>query len=1041
MMKAMFLRRLEFHQIVVIVCSLFGARFAGAQGHGGTKAASVPLAAAKPKNAVPCDKLAQDYIKDPAKSALAPGSRLSPVALCNKGETLTDLSAAETLGYPDEILSFEASKNGKFIATTLRDGRIFLEDLDRHNRIQLSYPEKPNKGDSVRFTNDGKLRVVLANGVLVERDLKTNQETRKSAFPSMEMDRNRYTRSSEDGRYFSVSTNDYGDKVKIYDAQNGGYKTLDKIVGHNRNWSTFVRQVPDALQFDSPDGQTVVKLPAPAGFTAPEANFSPNEKKATVAFRVGGVTKRWVVDLTTGKAQETPGAQGLLQDDGTFLLASSANSDGDATSLLSYDPSTKLSRDIALLPVRYGNLYTEATGSIGMTDEGSARAGSSQRMIHRIGRQGEILQSFRRESTAHNVVPFGRGQAVVRGAPGNPYKALQVVTPQYMCSRGKRAKTELLGCDLTPALLEAALGEKLKFNWKDFSKLCSDSANDQMKRIDDRLKARGPGDPVAKLWLSYRLPALADDMSIYQERERLLDDEGLWSAPGRLLTLLASTQANPYYKVYLAPAVDKVSMDGVRPDETCLNPKRKEQLVKLSGTTFSNFFMENLGTNRESNPALVAKTNKYPLRGFVTLRAPDDLQKFLDDTARDHTGRVMDYVNQGAFRSSVHYLTRAALERALGLSSYQPRTDISLRVGVADGAISPQVFSNEPITGGPLVGTEISYGNPYFHVYTAPTVSLARDQLQTADPGEVIYGRELHWGTAGADYKSEIRAIRKDSKSSFTPTKGPRMDEMWKDKKLVGALIFGSGIEGGSPNPVDEYIEYLEENDFELEGAETSVDTLDFLGRGVSSGQIDYLIKEAHSDGDTRNVVVLTTKSKMKTFVKKLPDGREERFYMLRRDHASSSASFPNQTLGEWMKSRAEKPGTGEMVYLNMSCSSAQKGANEFSAVGRSNFTVIPSASSAKCFNNADDWPAYHLVNGVREGHTWAKIRDNMDAARAPRANLSYYDKYLFPDQPEYRAQIVDSRSSLVDMKTEVFRKDKSGAWKKVNNINDGVQH
>jgi hypothetical protein len=123
--------------------------------------------------------------------------------------------------------------------------------------------------------------------------------------------------------------------------------------------------------------------------------------------------------------------------------------------------------------------------------------------------------------------------------------------------------------------------------------------------------------------------------------------------------------------------------------------------------------------------------------------------------------------------------------------------------------------------------------------------------------------------------------------------KEPAYASLWKDGVLNGMVVTGSNLRDLSKGVMDEYLECYRQDSFEFSDAEIQIDDFKgFLGQKVKSGELDYFIKEAHSDGDEKNLFRLDKKARMSVGTKKLPNGQGESLSRLSRRGLRHGVAF-----------------------------------------------------------------------------------------------------------------------------------------------------
>ncbi len=230
--------------------------------------------------------------------------------------------------------------------------------------------------------------------------------------------------------------------------------------------------------------------------------------------------------------------------------------------------------------------------------------------------------------------------------------------------------------------------------------------------------------------------------------------------------------------------------------------------------------------------------------------------------------------------------------------------------------------------------------------------------------------------------------------------------ELWADQKLTGLVMTGSSMgPTASRNVMDEYIFYWQSQGFEVSSPEPINDVSQFLEQKIHSGEVDYFIKEAHSDGDEKNLFRFDSQSSLMKATKTLPDGRREVVYLLYPSKAQGETQLlSNNDFGSWIRDR-EQNKQGSLVYFNTSCFSAPKAVNEIQEAGSAKLINIPTINVAKTFSNNPDVSAQRqMFDAFRNQKTYSEMRDSMAETKERGANKSHF---IFPDEEEYADRVI----------------------------------
>ncbi len=234
----------------------------------------------------------------------------------------------------------------------------------------------------------------------------------------------------------------------------------------------------------------------------------------------------------------------------------------------------------------------------------------------------------------------------------------------------------------------------------------------------------------------------------------------------------------------------------------------------------------------------------------------------------------------------------------------------------------------------------------------------------------------------------------------------PDYPALWRDGTLSGIVVAGTNLGTSGVKVMDHFLRYYRERGFSFPAGPKEVPDLQgFLKSGITSGKVDYLVKEAHSDGDERNVFGLDRKARVMTGERILPDGKREVVDLVfPSPEKTESLLLPNADFGSWIRER-EKAGGGQFVYFNTSCGSAAKAVNEIQEAQSPLLLDLPTVTPMSVFQNSPTNTEVLLLDGFRNGLDFEALRVAMkgnDEFREGRSN-----RIVFPDEEEYQAQVT----------------------------------
>jgi hypothetical protein len=193
---------------------------------------------------------------------------------------------------------------------------------------------------------------------------------------------------------------------------------------------------------------------------------------------------------------------------------------------------------------------------------------------------------------------------------------------------------------------------------------------------------------------------------------------------------------------------------------------------------------------------------------------------------------------------------------------------------------------------------------------------------------------------------------------------------------------------------------------------------LDYLKDGITGqkNKLDYFLKEAHSDGDYRNLFSINKKMFLVKAKLQHEDYLEE-IDLLYHDDSYDAEFISNQLFGEWLKEREEKYNGGQFIYLNTSCSSYTKAAAEIGTAASKLLTVIASSTSVYTFSTSPDNSTFHLFEGIRKMLPFADISKSISGLRG---------SYVFPKEDNYKKMVLDGINAGYMIQSKVYKLNES---------------
>jgi hypothetical protein len=143
------------------------------------------------------------------------------------------------------------------------------------------------------------------------------------------------------------------------------------------------------------------------------------------------------------------------------------------------------------------------------------------------------------------------------------------------------------------------------------------------------------------------------------------------------------------------------------------------------------------------------------------------------------------------------------------------------------------------------------------------------------------------------------------------------------------------------------------------------------------------------------------------------------------------STLLSNQEFGAWIKER-EKRKKGQLVYFNTSCWSDRKAIHEIEAADSKILLNIPTHTMTQTFLDIPTNAEHILFDQFRDGKSYEDMR------MALQKNEGYKNgtrnKFLFPDESDYAAQITNTVEKISLKFAPVQVRDEDGV---VHNLDD----
>ncbi len=420
-----------------------------------------------------------------------------------------------------------------------------------------------------------------------------------------------------------------------------------------------------------------------------------------------------------------------------------------------------------------------------------------------------------------------------------------------------------------------------------------------------------------------------------------------------------------------------------------------------------------------------------PFRNTFSQLSPEKKEEYADLIAESIRNSAMDGGNvsdknriKGIFSSKVYWMIKKNVDEKFFNAPHSRLTDVTLVR--TEEETTPLLLGLDPIDG------DRSTLNPY-GFYSKKLKNLNPPKSIQSDT--VFFNQRLKWTQGTDQFETQFKITVKFVPGGFvSEEKSPRYKELWQDGELNGLIIAGSNTqkeEAGS-NLMDNYLYYYQKQGFEF--PETSQpqgvgfrdafqmqsipDLKKFLKNQISLGSTDYFIKEAHSDGDEKNLFRIDNTAKLIEGTRKLPDGRVEKIRLVFPVQGEANSTLiPNQEFGEWVRQR-EKDKKGQLIYLNTSCHSSTKSIYEIENARSKTLVNIPTTTGARVFRAIDKDPLTVLLSGIRGGETYQQMRDQMKQDK--RYAEGKGDVYIMPDEDQYKKVVTDLLKNPIEIDSKI---------------------
>lgn len=402
----------------------------------------------------------------------------------------------------------------------------------------------------------------------------------------------------------------------------------------------------------------------------------------------------------------------------------------------------------------------------------------------------------------------------------------------------------------------------------------------------------------------------------------------------------------------------------------------------------------------------------YPISNYFKNLSFDEIYYFGDAITEGLAEAASLNEFKGIFQSMLYKFAEENVNR-LFWSPTKQITDVTFLRKPYE--IQPIILGSQPIEG------KSTIMNPYgFYSSNLPKIIIPKN----AKVGDVILkDHTIEWIMNGKPYKAILNIkVTGESLDAVAPKiRNIDLNKLTKDGKLTGLIVFGSNLTGEFESSLEAYKTYFIKNGFKFDKRSTVDDNFKQTFKDmIESGEVDYFIKEAHSDGDERNVFRINKEGRVYRAVRNVRKGFDEVVYIVIPNKSYSNYTSPrhsilisNDEYGNWLQTRF-KNGKGEFIMLNTSCWSISKAAQEIEKVLDKKFIDISSTTPVSMFENKADNAEYQLLNDFRTGKTMLEIEENL------KRNAENYhgtgNNFILYHMQEFKKFVLENNRPALDI-------------------------
>lgn len=455
-------------------------------------------------------------------------------------------------------------------------------------------------------------------------------------------------------------------------------------------------------------------------------------------------------------------------------------------------------------------------------------------------------------------------------------------------------------------------------------------------------------------------------------------------SPDQIYPMLQAIQgSHPYIVKSLYKAFDlekRLKVNKNKNNFTCTGEaeknninKMKDELIKLANSSTDNSYYGRVYWDKfrvyANELAKLDKSTRNQIQEGIS-------EHLLNQLDRDP--RFKDVPNQ-----TNYYLMQKYVRSLFGDQSKEA-TDVVVTGN--DGTYKAMVLSN---------GKEVLPKNWIGPADDASSVV----KVELEKPVDPKRPEDLKWSIGNEVYTAKIESKKIESLDKLYPKSASLPYQKMGNGKENNQLIFlGENLrhdqDGGKPlvdSLIKKYQSYYKDEGFTF-NPQKIVETEAFMGEKIKSGEIGLLAKEAHSDGDEKNLAKVPQKSILIEGIK----GKEKVYLLFPTEEHKESKALSSAKIAEWISSR---PKDSYMVYINGSCNSSSKAVAETLRVSDKRFINLGSDTMVDTFENEKTSPMRIMIDGIRKKQTYASMHKALKDSPDSRTGDN---NFLFPDSEDY---------------------------------------